>query len=178
MQQMKKSQLLGLSFKILPYIFYGVLTYSVFLKFEVKEQIVNYFIALLSIALLLVAIGKKSFFTNFILIFFFGLILITSLGNFIIDLIFQPTIPALDCDGALPMNGNWIRGSFLGIILCCIVIPFYIKNPIKKNLTEQILSGICLLLLLLTFCIPNTFKEIHTKITLTSKPTIIYPEDC
>ncbi len=175
---MKKTQLLTLSYTILPYIFYGVLSYSVFFQFEIKEQIVNYFIALLSIALLLVFVGQKSFFTKFILIFFFGLIIITSLGSFIIDLIFQPTISALDCDGNLPMNGNWIRGSFFGIIVSFIAIPFYIKNPIKKNLTEQILSGICLLLLLISLWIPNTFKEINTKIILTSKPSIIYPEDC
>lgn len=175
---MKKSQLLELGFTTLPYIFYGVLTYSVFLKFEIKEPILHYFISFLAIALLLVIFGKKSFFTNFILIFLFGFILITSLGNFIIDLLFQPTIPALDCDGALPMNGNWIRGSIFGIFLCCIVIPFYIKNRFKKNSTERILAGFCLLLLLLSFWNPNTFKEIHTKIILTSKPTIIYPEDC
>lgn len=178
MVQMKKSQLLGLCFSVLPYIFYGVLSYSVFFKYEIKEQVLSYFIPLLFIALLLVAIGQKSLLTKFILIFFFGFIFITLLGSFIIDLIFQPTIPALDCNGALPMNGNWVKGSFFGIIMTCIVVPFYIKYPNKKNLTEQILSGICLLLLVLSFIMPNIFKEMHTKIILTSKPIIIYPDDC
>ena len=60
----EKITLIGLSFIFISYTFFVVLTYIIFLKIEVKEPIVNYFIPFISIDFLMVVIGKKSVFTN------------------------------------------------------------------------------------------------------------------
>jgi len=74
---------------------------------------------ILFIVLLLILFNKKTKISTYIL-FIFLIGANFHFGNFLINTIFPPTIPALNCGGALPMNGNWIRGIFF----CLLTSPF------------------------------------------------------
>jgi hypothetical protein len=165
--------------KVFITLFYLVLSFSVFFSFEFKDSFWQLLYFLLVISLVLNFLNKKNIFS--LLILFFTLFLSSTIlfGNFIIDIIYKPTILALNCEGELPMNGNWIKGYLLGIFISVLMLIFYLKK-IKYNIIklERIYSIILIFLLLMSIILNDDFKNLHIYIKQFSIPVLIYPEGC
>lgn len=161
-------------------VFYFILSFSVFLQFELKIGIWYYVIIPLFLALISqIILNKRYLFVSLIVLVCFFLNNVIIFGNFFIDTLFQPKIPALDCTGALPMNGNWIRGFAFGFFTSIIILRIYLVK-MKDDLLfiEKVLSIILLLLLIASIIFPEAFYNLHISILEVSKPIVILPEEC
>lgn len=164
--------------KVILVAFYFILSFCIFLQFEFKVGVWSYFVIPLYLSLISIGLNKKHVLSYIILFVYFFLASLFIFGNLIVDLIFHPTIPALDCYGGLPMNGNWIRGSLSGLLLSVVFITFYIKRLKNQDFIERILSIIIVVLLTASLVFPDIFSKLHEIIIIISKPTVIYPDGC
>jgi vacuolar-type H+-ATPase subunit I/STV1 len=159
-------------------VFYFILSFCVFLQFEFKIGVSSYVFIPLYLSLISIMINRKHVLSYIILFVCLFLAAVFIFGNLIVDLIFRPTVPALDCSGAVPMNGNWVRGTLFGLLLSIVFITFYIKRLKVQSFNEQVLSTTVLILLTTSIVFPDTFLKLHEMIIRVSMPTIIYPDGC
>jgi hypothetical protein len=164
--------------KVILVAFYFILSFCVFLQFEFKVGVWSYFVIPLYLSLISIVLSRKHVLSYIILFVYLFLSSLFILGNLIVDLIFHPTIPALDCYGALPMNGNWIRGTIFGVLLSFVFIIFYLKKLRNQYFSERVLSIIIIVLLTLSLIFPDIFLKLNEIIIIVSKPTVIYPDGC
>lgn len=159
-------------------IYFGMVTmlgkYESYYSYNLIEYIS---FVLLCIALIFLFFKRNIVLSKLILIIFF-IGANYYFGNFIINLLFPPTIPALNCNGALPMNGNWVRGIIFTLLTSPFFIFLYYKTMKKVNYFEKIYVLLGVLLLLTLFIIPNSFIAFNQFILSKGKPTVIYPEGC
>lgn len=164
-------------------LFYTIISFGIIVIFGLynvsykKNALEIVYSILIFISLFLICIKKKSILSTLTLLTFF-FIANYQFGNFIIDVINPPTIPALDCSGALPMNGNWIRGAIFTLITSPIYMLIYFKKIYKFNYFEKTLAFLSLLILIILFIFPYPFVEINQFVFKKSRPIIIYPENC
>ena len=170
--------------KILLAVFYFILAFCVFSQFGFTDGFWEYACIPLLLALLSVVVNKTYMLTYGILFLYLFQVTFYHFGNFFVDLISPPTLPAMDCDGALPMNGNWIRGAFYGFLMNVGLVFFYVKRLksehvlTSQNLPERIFAGTVLLLIVVSFVFPGFFETLFIAMKQVSKPTVIYPEGC
>ena len=165
--------------KILLFIFYIILFFAVFVRFEFKLKFWYIFISILFFSLILNILNKKNTISFLILMLCFSIVSFFCFGTFLVDYFLQPEIPALNCDGDLPMNGNWIRGLAVGLLISLSFVSIYYKVFLKEKFYEErVLSIILLLLLLISIIFEDLTFDIYTFIQQFSKPLVVYPEDC
>ena len=168
------------TFLILFYLifYFGLITMlGKFYEYSKQSALTITMFILIIISLIIISFKKKLVFSTLILaIFFFGANY--HFGNFLIDIIFPPTIPALNCTGALPMNGNWIRGFIFSLFTSPIFTYVYYKKLKTITLFEKILALIGLLITVSLVVTPGLFLKMNQSIRQTSEPTVIFPEDC
>ena len=142
---------------------------------EIPRIICTVFIGLTLISFLLFGLKNLILKISFFLIFLISSI---DFSNFIIDFLFEPTIPAFDCEGHTPMNMNWIKGFLFGPIYSIIVGSLYLKDKTEKKIIDITIVIFCLSILFLSFLKLEYIQKISTQIDLISMPKVILPEEC
>ena len=99
-------------------------------------------------------------------------------SNFIIDLLFPPTIPALNCSGALPMNGNWVRGLIISMCTTPLLIYMYWRNSRALQIFENCLILFAVIILLILIIFSNIVLEFNQYVIEIARPIVIYPDNC
>ncbi len=164
--------------KLLLIIFYSILLFAVFIRFEFKLKMWYFFISFLLFSLVLNILNKKNKLSFLILVLCFSIVSTFCFGTFLVDFFFQPVIPALDCEGHLPMNGNWIRGMGIGLLISITFVYIYFKLYKEKFYIERVLSFILLLLAVVSIIFDGITFDIYVFIQHFSKPLIVFPEGC
>ena len=121
---------------------------------------------------------KKRLLVTDMMIFIFALISSLGFALFLSDLVFQPIAMADDCEGHKPGRTHYFDIMLVGISVTFMVGLLFLKMHKKKLLSDQVLSFVFILTLILCFSGSGFFRSLHDRINNVSKPIYTLPVGC
>ena len=121
---------------------------------------------------------KKRLLVIDIMILIFALISSLGFSLFISDLLFQPIAIADDCEGHKPSRTHYFDIMLVGISITFILCLIFLKTHKQKLLSDQVLSFIFIVTIILCFSQLGLFRSLHEKINDVSKPSYTLPAGC